>query len=200
MSSIHLITRVLDVLSTASDTANLTEKLARHIGIYGSGLASGLLDETYLSSPAFQANIAQALRAAEIAESDDKLGLIARALAGCALAFPPPTPDKVQTLRIVEALSMREFHALAAVFDRLDPIDPYADALPVEGASAPGFSRQEFEAALLGLGQLGLLMRTEQRREPYAWANESAANVPVWRLTALARQVALLIRLQGAEQ
>lgn len=124
----------------------------------------------------------QAVRAAEVAESEDKLRLIARALAGCLLHFPPPAVDKFQTIRVIEGLSARELAVLVGVFEVLDPIDPYGDLIPA-GMALPNFSRQEGQAALLGLGQLGLVQ-----------AQESG-----WKLTPLARQVALLCRLEPQE-
>jgi hypothetical protein len=144
----------------------------------------GAVDHAYLRSEAFQANVVQAVRAAEVAESEDKLRFIARALAGCVLAFPPPAPDKFQTMRVIEGLSDRELRVFVGLFDLLDPIDPFADSVPVNGAATvAGLSRQEFAAALLGLAQQGFLVRE----------NES------WTLTALARQVAVLTRIGGEE-
>ncbi|WP_309572334.1 hypothetical protein [Deinococcus sp.] len=145
---------------------------------------AGAVDHAYLRSGAFQANVVQAVRAAEVAESEDKLRFIARALAGCVLAFPPPALDKFQTMRIIEGMSDRELRVFAGLFDLLDPIDPFADSLPVSStATVAGLSRQEFASSLLGLGQLGLLVREGE----------------VWKLTALARQVAVLTRIGGDE-
>lgn len=53
------------------------------------GLEADRVDVAYVRSAAFRANVIQANRAAEIAESDGKLALIARALAGCARLHPP---------------------------------------------------------------------------------------------------------------
>ncbi|THF84852.1 hypothetical protein E7T09_19660 [Deinococcus sp. KSM4-11] len=141
---------------------------------------AGAVDHTYLRSDAFQANVVQAVRAAEMAESEDKLRFIARALAGCVLSFPPPAPDKFQTMRIIEGMSDRELRVFVGMFDLLDPIDPFGDSVPVNGtATVAGLSRQEFAAALLGLAQQGFLVREGE----------------VWNLTALARQVAVLTRI-----
>ncbi|GHG24888.1 hypothetical protein CBQ26_11000 [Deinococcus indicus] len=153
---------------------------------------AGAVDHAYLRSDAFQANVVQAVRAAEIAESEDKLRFIARALAGCVLSFPPPAPDRFQTMRVIEGLSDRELRVFVGLFDLLDPIDPFGDSLPVNGtATVAGLSRQEFASALLGLAQQGFLNRADVRRDE--WSEPEAA----WTLTALARQVAVLTRLGG---
>ncbi|WP_119672985.1 hypothetical protein [Deinococcus sp. RM] len=154
------------------------------------GLEAEQVDVAYVRSAAFRANVVQANRAAEIAESDGKLALIARALAGCARLHPSPTPDRFQAMRIVEGLSAREMDALGEVFDLLDPIDPFADALPVRGSVPLGWSRLEFEGALAGLAVLGLLTREDR---------PDGLGIPerVWILTPLARGVATLCGLVG---
>ena len=169
----------------ASASAGQAARLAGHLeaelrAVVGAG---GQVDHDYLRSEAFQANVVQAVRAAEIAESDGKLRLIARALSRCTLVFPAPAVDKFQTMRLIEALSLRELSVLGAVYGLLDPIDPYADAF----AAVPlaGLSRQETESALLGLAGLGLLRQAEDRTRQG------------WQLTPLARQVALLGRLSA---
>lgn len=155
------------------------------------GLDAARVDGAYVRSAAFRANVMQANRAAEIAESDAKLALIARALAGCARRHPSPTPDRFQALRIVEGLSVREMDALGEVFDLLDPIEPFADALPMRGSVPLGWSRLEFEGALGGLAGLGLLTRE---------VRTGSLGTPerVWVLTPLARGVATLCGLVGA--
>ncbi|CAM3740524.1 hypothetical protein DESA109040_20980 [Deinococcus saxicola] len=146
------------------------------------GAYAGSVDHAYLRSDAFRANVVQAVRAAEVAESEAKLRFIARALAGCLLNFPPPALDKFQTLRIIGELSERETHVFVGLFDLLDPIEPFEDRIPISGnATVAGLTRQEFAAALLGLGQLGVLVRDGES----------------WKLTALARQVATLCRVGG---
>lgn len=169
----------------ASASAGQAARLARHLEAEFAGLGqlyAGQIDHAYLRSEAFQANVVQAVRAAEVAESEDKLRLIARALAGCLLHFPAPAVDKFQTMRVIEGLSARELAVLVGVFEVLDPIDPYGDLIPA-GVALPTFSRQEGQAALLGLGQLGLVQAQESD----------------WKLTPLARQVALLCRLEPQE-
>lgn len=166
-------------------SAGQSARLARHLEAEFAALGlhhAGQIDHVYLRSEAFQANVVQAVRAAEVAESEDKLRLIARALAGCLLHFPPPSVDKFQTMRVIEGLSAREMTVLVGLFDVLDPIEPYADLIS-ENVSLLGFSRQEGQAALLGLGQLGLVQKQEAG----------------WKLTPLARQVALLCRLEPQE-
>ncbi len=161
--------------------AQQAEKLAQHLAAEFAFVADAYaeaIDHDYLRSDGFRANVVQALRAAEIAESEAKLRLIARALAGCLLRYPPPAVDKFQTLRLLEQLSERELSVLAGLLASLDPFDPYSDSIPAQ-TTLPGLSRQETGAALLGLGQLGLLQRLEDG----------------WQLTGLARQVALLMRL-----
>ncbi len=148
------------------------------------GAYAGSVDHAYLRSDAFRANVVQAVRATEVAESEAKLRFIARALAGCLLNFPPPAPDKFQTLRIIGELSDRETHVFMGLFDLLDPIEPFEDRIPVNGnATVAGLTRQEFAAALLGLGQLGVLVRDGGD----------------WKLTALARQVGALCRIGGED-
>ncbi|NTY00526.1 hypothetical protein [Deinococcus sp. JMULE3] len=154
------------------------------------GLGADRVDVAYVRSAAFRANVVQANRAAEIAESDGKLALIARALAGCALLRPSPTPDRFQALRIVEGLSAREMDALGEVFDLLDPIDPFADALPMRGSVPLGWSRLEFEGALAGLAGLGLLAREDR---PGTLGDPER----VWMLTPLSRGVATLCGFFG---
>ncbi|WP_295819157.1 hypothetical protein [uncultured Deinococcus sp.] len=172
-------------------------RLARHVHTEFATLLhafAGTVDHAYLRSDAFQANVVQAVRAAEVAESEDKLRFIARALAGCVLAFPPPAPDKFQTMRVIEGLSDRELRVFVGLFDLLDPIDPFGDHLPVEGGrTVAGLSRQQFASALLGLAQQGFLSRADVRRDE--WSEPVAA----WTLTPLARQVAVLTRLGGNE-
>lgn len=143
---------------------------------------AGAVDHAYLRSDAFRANVVQAVRAAELAESDVKLRLIARALAGCVLGFAAPAPDKFQTMRLLEGVSEREWAVFALALDRVDPLDPLGDVLPAE-FSLPGFSRDEVTAGLLGLAQLGWVARVEGG----------------WAFTVLARQVATLCRLGVVE-
>ncbi|MFC4638910.1 hypothetical protein [Deinococcus hohokamensis] len=150
-------------------------------------------DHDYLRSAAFQAHVVQALRAAEIAESEDKLRLIARALASCTLTQDRPRVDRFQTLRLIEAVSDRELRVLAEWLT-LDPAAPLEATLPVSRPlSVPGLSRQEVSAALLGLEHLGLLAQEEQPVP--SW--DTGAATRVWILTALAQQVAVLGRLAG---
>lgn len=160
-------------------------RLARHLEAEFRALAGAYadsVDHAYLRSDAFRANVVQAVRAAEVAESEAKLRFIARALAGCLLNFPPPALDKFQTLRIIGELSDRETHVFVGLFGLLDPMNPFEDSIPANGnATVAGLSRQEFAAALLGLGQLGLLAREGES----------------WKLTPLARQVAVLCRIGG---
>ncbi len=157
------------------------------------------LDHGYVKSEGFTANVMQALRAAELAETETKLRFIARALAGCSLVFPPPTLDKFQTMRIVEGMSDRELRVFVAYFGLLDPIDPYSDAFPADSsATVAGLTRQEFTAALLGLGQLGLLIKETVAAQPDPWTDRPAS-AQSWKLTVLARQVASLSRVGPVE-
>ncbi len=178
----------------------LEQALRYEVGLLNQKIEAGTLrlDHEYVKSEAFTTNVMQALRAAEIAESEDKLRFIARALAGCALSFPPPTLDKVQTMRIVEGMSGRELKVFVDYFQLLDPIDPYQDSLPVNtSATVAGLTRQEFLAALLGLQQLGLLSKeTVPSRDEWADTGSGLA----WKLTALARQVATLSRVGPEEE
>ncbi|GGK38574.1 hypothetical protein GCM10008955_35500 [Deinococcus malanensis] len=154
------------------------------------------VDHAYLRSDAFQANVVQAVRAAEVAESEDKLHFIARALASCTLAFAAPTVDRFQTLRLIEAISDRELRVFVEYFRGLDPISPFDDGVPVSTPfSVAGLSRQETSTALLGLEQLGLLAK-EPLPSQDDWVDRPGL---AWKLTALARQVAVLGRLNGHE-
>ncbi|WP_157465253.1 hypothetical protein [Deinococcus apachensis] len=160
------------------------------------------VNHAYLRSDAFQANVVQAVRAAEMAESEDKLRFIARSLAGCILSFPPPQLDKFQTMRIIESLSDRELRVFAEYFQLLDPIDPYQDFIPADSqVSIPGLSKQEFIAALLGLEQLGLLTKENISDRDGEWTATPSHSGQgfAWKLTALARQIATLSRLRGEE-
>jgi hypothetical protein len=177
------------------------QALRYEVGLLNQKIDAGKLrlDHEYVKSESFSANVMQALRAAEIAESEDKLRFIARALAGCALSFPAPTLDKFQTMRIIEGMSDRELKVFVEYFQLLDPIDPYSDAFPVDSAvTVAGLTRQEFLAALLGLRQLGLLTLDDVMGRDGDWM----INTPLqqgsgkaWKLTALARQVAGLSRV-----
>ncbi|ALW89872.1 hypothetical protein AUC44_14045 [Deinococcus actinosclerus] len=90
----------------------------------------------------------------------------------------------------MEGLSAREMDALGEVFDLLDPIDPFADALPLRGSVPLGWSRLEFEGALGGLAGLGLLAREDRT---------GSLDTPerAWVLTPLARGVATLCGFFG---
>ncbi|GGM10211.1 hypothetical protein [Deinococcus aerophilus] len=170
---------------SASANPEQAGRLARYLEAEFHALAGDYadsVDHAYLRSNAFRANVVQAVRAAEVAESEAKLRFIARALAGCLLNFPPPIPDRFQTLRIIEGLSDRETHVFVGLFGLLDPLDPFEDRISVNSTvTVAGLTRQEFASALLGLGQLGLVVREDVG----------------WKLTALARQVAVLTRLEG---
>lgn len=158
------------------------------------------VDHAYLRSDAFQANVVQAVRAAEVAESDDKLRFIARALAGCTLSFPTPQVDKAQTMRIIEGLSDRELRVFVEYLSILDPIDPYTSLIPTDTqTSVQGLSRQEFVTSLLGLQQLGLLSKETLTDRDGEWRDTPARSGPgfAWKLTGLARQVAALGQLEG---
>jgi hypothetical protein len=175
----------------------LEQALQYEVGLLNQKIEAGKLrlDHEYVKSESFTANVMQALRAAEIAESKDKLRFIARALAGCALSFPPPTLDKFQSMRIIEGMSDRELKVFVEYFQLLDPIDPYADAFPVDsGVTVAGLTRQEFQASLLGLRQLGLLTQETVAVKPDPWTDQTAP-AQTWKLTALARQVATLSRV-----
>ncbi|WP_293910158.1 hypothetical protein [Deinococcus sp.] len=161
-----------------------------------------ILDREYVKSEAFAANVMQALRAAEIAETDDKLRFIARALAGCSLSFPRPALDKSQTMRIIEGISDRELRVFVEYFQILDPIDPYQDLIPNDSTvSVAGLTRQEFVAALLGLQQLGLFSKENLTDRDGKWTStpHDSGSGFAWKLTALARQVASLSRV-GPEE
>lgn len=154
-----------------------------------------VLDREYIKSEAFAANVIQALRAAEVAESEDKLHFIARALAGCSLSFPSPRLDRFQTLRIIEGMSDREMTVFVAYFQILDPINPYDDFIPVDTqVSVAGLTRQEFVSALLGLEQLGLLSKENLTNQEGDWRPTPSRSGSgfAWKLTSLARQVASL--------
>ncbi|AWN23867.1 hypothetical protein DKM44_12040 [Deinococcus irradiatisoli] len=182
----------------------LESALRYEVGLLNQKIMAGqlLLDREYVRSESFTANVMQAMRAAEIAESDHKLQFIARALAGCSLSFPRPEPDKFQTMRIVEAMSDRELRVFVAYFQLLDPVDPYSDAIPTDAQlSLPPLSRQEVVAALLGLQQLGVISKENLTGRDGEW--KDAPHLPgqgfAWKLTGLARQVATLGRL-GLEE
>jgi hypothetical protein len=171
------------------------QALRYEVGLLNQKIEAGKLrlDHEYVKSESFTANVMQALRAAEIAESKDKLRFIARALAGCSLSFPPPTLDKFQTMRIIEGMSGRELKVFVEYFELLDPIDPYADAFPVDSqVTVAGLTRQEFLAALLGLQQLGLLTKEAVPNQD-EWTDSGPGFA--WKLTVLARQVATLSRV-----
>ena len=175
--------------------------LQYEVGLLNQKIMAGklVLDSEYVKSESFTANVMQAVRAAEIAETNHKLHFIARALAGCSLSFPRPQPDKFQTMRMIEGLSDRELRVFVASFQLLDPIDPYTDSFPVDSqVTVAGLTRQEFLAALLGLEQLGLLSTERLIGNDGDWMNITPAQQGfgvAWKLTALARQVATLSRV-----
>lgn len=178
----------------------LEQALRYEVGLLNQKIEAGKLrlDYEYVRSESFTANVMQALRAAEIAETEAKLQFIARALAGCSLSFPPPTLDKFQTMRIIEGLSDRELTVFVDYFGLLNPIDPYRDFVPVDSqVSIAGLTRQEFVAALLGLQQLGLLSKEALTDRDGEWmdAPRQSGSGFAWKLTALAQQVATLSRV-----
>jgi septum formation inhibitor MinC len=187
----------VSIAATQRKIEQLEQMLRAEVAQLNEQIRTGqlLIDTEYVASDAFAANVMQALRAAELAETDTKLRFVARALAGCALSFPRPRLDKFQTLRIIEGLSDRELRVFAGLYDLLDPMDPYADTIPAGGAlTLAGLTRQEFLAALLGLEQLGLLSKETQTTQ-----DEWSTAGPGWKLTPLARQVALLGRVGPGE-
>ena len=174
--------------------------LQYEVGLLNQKIMAGklVLDKEYVKSESFTANVMQAVRAAEIAETNHKLHFIARALAGCSLSFPRPQPDKFQTMRMIEGLSDRELRVFVESFQLLDPIDPYQDLIPSDSqVSVQGLSRQEFVASLLGLEQLGLLSKERLTDKGGEWVDMPYQAGPgfAWKLTALARQVATLSRV-----
>jgi len=182
----------------------LEKALRYEVGLLNQKVEAGKLrlDHEYVRSESFTANVMQALRAAEVAESEGKLRFIARALAGCSLSFPPPILDRFQTMRIIEGMSDRELKVFVEYFQLLDPIDPYRDSVPVDSqVSVAGLTRQEFVAALLGLQQLGLLSKEVLTDRDGEWVDtpRQSGSGFAWKLTALARQVATLSRV-GLEE
>ncbi|WP_420595307.1 hypothetical protein [Deinococcus sp.] len=174
--------------------------LQYEVGLLNQKIMAGklVLDSEYVKSESFTANVMQAVRAAEIAETNHKLHFIARALAGCSLSFPRPQPDKFQTMRMIEGLSDRELRVFVESFQLLDPIDPYQDLIPNDSqVSVAGLSRQECVASLLGLEQLGLLSKETLTDKGGEWVDTPYQAGPgfAWKLTALARQVATLSRV-----
>ena len=176
------------------------QALCYEVGLLNQKIEAGKLhlDHEYVKSESFTANVMQALRAAEVAETENKLRFIARALAGCALAFPPPTLDRFQTMRIVEGMSDRELKVFVDYFQLLDPIKPYQDLIPLDSqVTVAGLTRQEFLAALLGLQQLGLLSKENLTDRDGEWVDtpHHSGKGFAWKLTALARQVTTLSRV-----
>ena len=108
--------------------------LKYEVGLLNQKVMAGklVLDREYVKSESFTANVIQAIRAAEVAETENKLHFIARALAGCSLSFPRPQLDKFQTMRIIEGMSDRELRVFVEHFQILDPIDPYQDFIPTD--------------------------------------------------------------------
>lgn len=195
---VNIPASILQGVSIAASQRKLEQfeqALRYEVGLLNQNIEAGhlRLDHGYVKSEAFTANVMQALRAAEIAESEAKLRFIARALAGCSLSFPPPSLDKFQSLRIIEGMSGRELQVFVDCFQLLDPVDPYSDAFPVESAvTMAGLTRQEFLAALLGLQQLGLF---SQEAAPIRDGWTDSGPGLAWKLTVLARQVATLSRV-----
>ncbi|GGR08567.1 hypothetical protein [Deinococcus ruber] len=178
----------------------LEQALRYEIALLNQKIEAGKLslDKEYVKSDSFTANVIQALRAAEIAETEDKLRFIARALAGCSLSFSSPQLDKFQTMRIIEGVSDRELRVFVDYFQILDPIDPYNEMIPVDTqVSVAGLTRQEFLASLLGLQQLGLLSKEPLTARDGEWIDtpHQAGAGFAWKLTVLARQVATLSRV-----
>ncbi|CAM3978038.1 hypothetical protein [Deinococcus marmoris] len=158
------------------------------------------LDREYIKSDAFAANVVQALRAAEVAESENKLHFIARALVGCSLSFSEPRLDRSQTLRIIEGMSEREMTVFVTYFKILDSINLELGLIPLDTQiSVEGLSRQEFISALLGIEQLGLLTKENLSDREGEWVDTPRHSGPgfAWKLTGLARQVANLSRFGG---
>lgn len=174
--------------------------LRYEVSLLNRKIAAGklILDREYVKSEAFAANVIQALRAAEIAESEDKLRFIARALVGCSLDFQPHKLDRFQSLRIIESMSDREMTVFVEYFKILDSIDPCRDLVPIDTQiSVDGFSRQEFVSAVLGLEQLRILSNAVTTDHQGKWVLDTPHHSGpgfAWRLTNLAHQVANLSR------
>ena len=190
----------VSIAASQQKIEQLEGALHYEVGLLNQKIMAGtlVLDEEYVRSESFTANVMQAVRAAEIAETNHKLHFIARALAGCSLSFPRPQPDKFQTMRMIEGMSDRELRVFVACFQLLDPIDPYQDLIPNDSqVSVQGLSRQECVASLLGLEQLGLLSKETLTDRAGEWVDTPYQTGPgfAWKLTALARQVATLSRV-----
>lgn len=190
------------IAATQRKLAQLEQALKYEIELLNQKVSAGrlMIDQEYVGSESFTANVMQALRAAEVAETERKLRFIARALAGCTLVYPTPQPDRFQTLRIIEGMSDRELRVFFEYFRLLDPIDPYRDMIPVDSqVSVPGLTRQQFVASLLGLQQLGLLSKENLTDRDGEWRDTPSHGGAgfAWKLTALARQVALLCQIEA---
>lgn len=111
------------------------------------------LDREYVRSEAFNANVVQALRGAEIADSQEKIQYIARALVGCSIYFEDIDVNKTICMRLIEQITYEEIDHIVSIlkdgrFSR--------DINSITGAA--GFAETDETAHVTkGLFQLGLL-------------------------------------------
>ena len=113
-----------------------------------------LLAKDYVKTENFSANIIQAFRAAEVAESKQKLKFIARALLGCATDFSPHEINRSLCMRIVEQITTDEIDFIAEIvrdgrFNRT-----FDDIF----SNKPFMETSENTVLARGLIQLGLLV------------------------------------------
>ena len=110
------------------------------------------IDYPYINSDAFMTNFLQSTRAAEIAESDEKIKLIARAFAGCTLHSDS---NKALHMRIIDQITMDEANLLKEICKRFNNLS--AENKFVDEVTLNSIPKNRIPAACRGLFQLGLL-------------------------------------------
>ena len=95
----------------------LEQALRYQVGLLNQKIEAGKLrlDHEYVRSESFTANVIQTLRAAEIADSEDKLKFIAQALLGCTTSLPHKNINKSLCMRIVEQITTEEMEFIVNV-------------------------------------------------------------------------------------
>jgi len=111
------------------------------------------IDYDYIKSDAFMANFVQAIRATETAESNEKIKIIAQALAGCTLKTSDSPINKALCMRIIDQITIDEIDYLTSIM-----LDDRWQRNPDSFRNFGAFiMTNENEGLVLGLSQLGLL-------------------------------------------
>ena len=137
------------------------------------------VDYDYVNSDAFMANFVQAVRAVEIAESDDKVKIIAQALAGCTL---DSKINRTICMRILDQITVEEAILLQEVVRKYE--EPVEKHPLVDENSLTSIGTSRVRSVCRGLFQLGLLENEKIGR----WGGGNS-NERWWSPSVLAQEV-----------